>query len=303
MNKLKKISFIILNLIINNNPGIYLLGILNKYLLGSRIKSIFIMYPASKKHSDRYVFDWYAERIKWKPALVGILKQNSFWSLVFGITAMEADFYEEKNLENLINLEKRTEKIKNLAEAENKRFAGILPSIFASKKITNVSAENSATVQAVIEAVKQLILRLKLASDTPIILLGSEGFIGKRFFEAYDGGGKIYPIDIKNSEQIGDWPIHLKGKNVIILNITKKNALSRYIDSLWKESVILNEVYPEPDELEIKRIRKTGARIFHIVGVKGKAWPSFPSAYSGGIPCCASYLPRDEKLDVIIKEL
>jgi len=302
---MKKILIIIVNLLVNNYFCLFLLGLFNKFILNKRFNSIFIMYPASEKYSQRYVFDWYADKIKWKPSLVGLLKQNGYWSFVFGITAMEADFNDDKNIKNLISLENKAEKIRKLLHLESKKFAGVLPSIFFSKSIIKTSSESSATVYAVIQAVHKLIDDLKLEKNVPIVLLGGMGFIGKKILEEMRGyEGEICSIDFKGSQMLGSWPEHLRGKNVIVLNVTKKGALNQYIESFWKEVVVLNEVYPEPSESEIERIKKIGSRCFHIVGVEGKSWPPFPAAYFGGIPCCASYIPKNKKeIKVIIKEL
>ena len=85
----------------------------------------------------------------------------------------------------------------------------------------------------------------------------------------------------------------LWGRPTILLNVSRKGALARYIPHLWPEAVVLNEVYPEPDRSEVAAIQEKGARCYHISGVEARAWPPFPRAYQGGIPCCASFLPGE----------
>lgn len=87
------------------------------------------------------------------------------------------------------------------------------------------------------------------------------------------------------------------------INLSRKGALRDYAPWLWPEAVVLNEVYPEPGREELRLTGEVGSQCWHIVGVQGMAWPPFPRAYRGGIPCCASWLPTDDckgELEVII---
>jgi len=55
---------------------------------------------------------------------------------------------------------------------------------------------------------------------------------------------------------------------------------------------------------QVAELEARGARCYHIVGVEGEAWPPFPRAYRGGIPCCAS-LPfsPDDPIPILIAPL
>jgi hypothetical protein len=89
---------------------------------------------------------------------------------------------------------------------------------------------------------------------------------------------------------------------MIVLNLTKKGAISEYIPYLWPGV----EVYPELGKLEVAAMKKKGACCYHIAGVKGRAWPAFPRGYQGGIPCCASFLPEKEgdgSFEVIVRKM
>ena len=63
-----------------------------------------------------------------------------------------------------------------------------------------------------------------------------------------------------------------------------------YIDLLWTEAIVVNEVYPEPSPAEIGRLAERGIETWHVVGMKALSVPAFPKAYQGGIPCCAGTL-------------
>lgn len=76
-------------------------------------------------------------------------------------------------------------------------------------------------------------------------------------------------------------------------------ALLEYARDRWQGAIVQNEVYPEPSAAEIAELEARGAHCYHIVGVEGRAWPPFPRAYRGGIPCCASlpFSPDDPDSD------
>lgn len=80
----------------------------------------------------------------------------------------------------------------------------------------------------------------------------------------------------------------LRGCPVLLINISRRDVLERYIDSLWDGVVVLNEVYPECSQEGIEQIKVIGARYFHIQGVKAWSVPRFPGAYKGAVPCCAA---------------
>jgi hypothetical protein len=88
------------------------------------------------------------------------------------------------------------------------------------------------------------------------------------------------------------------------LNLTKSGALLEYARELWPGVIVLNEVCPEPSSTELAELEARGAVCYHIVGVEGRAWPPFPRAYRGGIPCCAS-LPfsPDDPIPILIAHL
>ncbi|MEH2076811.1 MAG: hypothetical protein V7K57_20825 [Nostoc sp.] len=64
---------------------------------------------------------------------------------------------------------------------------------------------------------------------------------------------------------------------------------------------MVNEVYPEPTGEELNKLITQGNRAYHIVGINADAYPPFPKAYKGGIPCCAARL--SDEMDVIIRKI
>ena len=162
--------------------------------------------------------------------------------------------------------------------------------------------ERDVTVKAVFQALDKIKSAEKLPAHVPVIVLGGDGFIGSELVKA--GGEKFHSYDVGLEESFFVFFEKLRDKPVILLNVTKKEALSSYIPHLWPEAVLVNEVYPEPTEKEVASIKAIGACCYHIVGVKGRAWPGFPRGYAGGIPCCASFWPQNGRgYEVVVKRL
>ena len=97
------------------------------------------------------------------------------------------------------------------------------------------------------------------------------------------------------------WPSALYGSKAILINLTKKAALTNYAHLFWPELVVLNEVYPEPSIKDLEIISARGCQLFHIVGVSAISLPRFPKGYAGGIPCCAAW--NSDDLEVIIRKM
>ena len=102
--------------------------------------------------------------------------------------------------------------------------------------------------------------------------------------------GDVYTVDIVHDNNQNAWPNHLYGEKVVLVNISLKFVLDDYVSRLWPGLVVLNEVYPEPTPATVEKLASRGCSCYHVVGVSGRAVPYFPSAYQGGIPCCAAWL-------------
>jgi hypothetical protein len=56
--------------------------------------------------------------------------------------------------------------------------------------------------------------------------------------------------------------------------------------------------------VERQLIKKAGASCYHIAGVQGRAWPSFPDSYRGAVPCCASTsVDNWDESDVVLRRV
>ncbi len=294
----KKITLIILNLVFNHNLIYRFIGFWNGFF-NSPINSVFVAFPAKEEYASAYVYKWNRNPMRWLPSIAGLYRQNGKWGIMFVVSSTPADFYNPENTANLKKMAERTEEIRSMLRAKQKTFAGTLPGLLMSKRIIRTTPETDVTVMAVLRAEEKLRNKLAYPENCPLIIIGGNGHVGKRLRKKLRGDREIYNIDKKGKTD--KWPYHLKGKKAILINITKKMALSEYAFKFWPELALLNETYPEPEESEILTLNLIGAKAWHIVGVKADSWPSFPRAYKGGIPCCAAWAA--EGMEVLLKKL
>lgn len=302
-----RIGVILLNSLLGRNWFYALLGLFNKLILNRPIRSVFLLYPAHEKYTLAYVYLWYARRYKWRPIFLSVFRQNKKWGITFAISATERDFYESINGDELRSLITKMELLRQRIGADQKTFAGILPGLFVSRRIMegSESIERKTTVLAVRQALDSVKRIENLPPDTPVVVLGGAGFIGKALTNP-GTANKFYPLDVNDKNNFAGLADKFFGQPLIILNLTKKGTLGEYVPYFWPEVVVVNEVYPELSKTEVSAIKAQGASCYHISGVKGNAWPAFPRGYQGGIPCCASFLPDKEEGDtfeVIVRQL
>jgi hypothetical protein len=288
---LRKVASSLVINFLSNKLFFFCLGAINKNFLKGKIATLFMIYPATQKYSRAYVYDWQAQKMKHQPKLVGFFSQKGKWGLIFGVSLTEEEILDGKSSVYLEKIERSFEKFRKIVGAKKKTYAGIIPGIMRKRSISESSSDAESTATAVVAATKKIIGEESLGSIIPVIILGGKGFIGSVVTKKLQSENyPVYPIDYdpKKRERIGKWPRQLKGQPVVILNVTKKGVLKEYIPEIWPNSIVINEVYPEPSWKEISQIKTLGASFYHIVGTEGEAFPSFPRAYKGGIPCCAT---------------
>lgn len=296
---LRKNSAYLLNLAINHQIVFRMIGWLNRRF--DFLSSVFVVYPASREYALSYVYERHLHLSKWQPWLVGLFKQNGKWGILLGISSVEEDFYQSENKIKLQELADKVEFIRKCVGAQQKTFSGILPGILHANAIVTETTEANVTVKVVLEAEKQVRRLERLDDDIPLVLLGGEGFIGRRLKVKFQER-ELYSVDIANQMSHKDsWPDHLKGKPAILLNVSRKSALLDYLPKLWPEIILLNEVYPEPSKACMQQLAKQRISTYHVVGVSGSAYPPFPRAYQGGIPACAARLTPE--MQVMVRKL
>ena len=292
---IRRVSLEILNVFCNHDWLFWMIGLINKRI--GLIESVFLVYPASEDYALAYVYTHRLPKVMWSPWPCGLLWQNGKLGVMFCISASNGQFSDSQNLEKVRLVVERMEKLRLLLGANSKTFAGILPGVLYCKRLIREAPEAELTAAAVCQAIDLVKTNESLDHDTPVIILGGRGFIGRRVVKLLDGS-PIYCIDVVDGLNQEDWPCHLTGKRVIVVNITLNNALADYVGRMWPGTVVVNEVYPEPSPDILGKLKRKDCACYHVVGVSALALPSFPAAYRGAIPCCAAWPSPDMKVVV-----
>ena len=241
----RKVSILAMNFVFNRKYVFKFIGFINRYL--KFIGSVFVAYPASEEYARAYVYPRQRHLMRWSPWPVGIFLQNGKWGIMFVISSTEKDFTKPEHEDNLRKLVERTELIRELVCAPQKTFAGILPGVLYAKRIIHETVETHVTIEAIIKAESKVKQDERYDSNVPLIVLGGMGFIGRKLIGKLKGR-EVFCVDVKTKAECRTtWPHHLAGRKAVLINVTKKAALSDYLKLFWPELILINEVYPEPN--------------------------------------------------------
>ncbi|HLH31672.1 MAG TPA: hypothetical protein VKY31_10755, partial [Terriglobia bacterium] len=158
------------------------------------------------------------------------------------------------------------------------------------------TAEADVAAECVLRAIEE-VRKLEGLQCVPVLVLGCRGFVGSRV-TARLHGHRVYAID-RTDDAIAEFPMEVAGERAIVVNLTWADVLETYLDQLHDGMVILNEVYPPPLPLTVRAIKERNVRVYHLAGVEGSAFPAFPDAYAGGVPCCAARMSPDLRVRVV----
>ena len=276
--------------------GIFLrlLGLFGRTVFGKRLSTVTLFYPANRKYIEKVTFAWYARRAKWRPTFGGFFATSNGCGLIFAIGALEEEFSNPENQAKLLGVHRTMERISRQLRIPSVAYSGVLPSVLARTGVAREPIELHRTAHWIVEAMAVVRADCQMPKQSPIVVLGAAGYLGKRVIELIhklDPDQEIVEIDpahddpsCHGQELLGQF----LGKPTLIVNISRRDVMERYVDLLWRGVVVLNEVYPECSAEGLARLRDKGVRYFHIQGVRGWSIPRFPGAYQGAVPCCAA---------------
>lgn len=300
----RRTAAVVSSYLVGNEPFLRLIGLFNR-IAGRKVAGIFLLYPARREYADALAYRWHQRRFAWRPGLVGVYRHGPRWGLIFGIPDMEDDLRQEHNAGNVMGLLHKMERIRGLIGAERKIFAGILPSLFSrlGAQDRQLEEQRRLTALAVVSALDQVSALKGLDAATPILLIGGRGYIATEVMQLC-AGRSVRSIDLGEFDAFRTFADSTRGSALVVVNLAKSGALAEYAGHFWPGVVVLNEVYPEPSDAELATLETCGAQCFHVVGVAGGAWPAFPRAYRGGIPCCAALpSPDDTTVTALVTRL
>lgn len=271
--------------------------------------AVFVMYPADASFADHYTFrvrQWF---IRWRPFITGIIthpsgKRTLMFAISTFVDAKESEI--EPHTARLFH--DRVEKIAKRIGASSTHFAGTLPgklSLLRVRRGHNQKNEREATEHNVIKAILQVRRDRDHKEENPVVIFGALGYIGKTVTEGLRKKG-IQVIEVDKAVNVdGKGGVSYQKPSVphVVANITRPEAFNGYVDhSVLSEGVVfLNEVYPAPHPDVVLEMKKYGAEVLHIGGVRASVWPFFPGEYQGAIPCCAAL--KEEEYTVCVVPL
>lgn len=283
------------NAVINRGVVFRTTGRLNRRT-GS-LASVFLVYPARDEYALAYVYPERIESNRWHPWPVGLIRQNGRFAIMFGVSSNDSHFRASRHTRDLESLVDRMENLRTILGAEQKTFAGVLPGLLAQRGIITDTPEADITATVVVKAIATLKQVAHLSPATPVIVLGGAGYVGRRVVAGLPAQHRVEVVDSVHGLP-SRLPVDLHGMPAILLNVAAPGAISDHMADLWPELLVLNEVYPEPSPAELAALADRGVACFHLAGVKARAFPPFPAAYAGAIPCCAAW-PSDDLQPVL----
>lgn len=286
----KKILLECVNVFLNNALAFWVFKRLHLF------QAVFVVYPANNQYANYFSFRWRQKINAWKPWIVGVIKHPSgARTLTFAISSSEVDIKSEGKVSNLKILHQETKELAKKLGAKSIHFAGIIPGCLKYRRVPRPNTEQEATVIAVVKATQSLREQLGHTADSPIVLLGYKGFIGREVMR------KLTQMNLAVRGVEKNDQIAIPCAPHMVINITQPEAINAHVDSFNEYSVLLNEVYPVPCREVLEYLRSKSVQVYHLAGVIAEAWPAFPGAYHGAVPCCGA-IPT-EHYEVVLKRL
>lgn len=298
---LYKTLMLLLTLAVSADLSLRFIGLVNRWVFKGRFKTATLFYLADQRYLESVTFKWYAKSRRWMPVLGGVFSFSGSGGFICVMGCNEADFCDPSNTSRVMDVFTRMERIASLLRVSTASYSGILPSVLARLGVEREPIEADRTVKWVLKAVSQVQEHCQMPMTTPIVILGSEGHIGKRLTMriARKPIANLIELDSRREDHDRVKAALSSLPPVIFVNAARDDALDQYIDSIPLGSTVLNEVYPECRASTLTALKVRNIRYFHICGVAAASLPHFPRAYAGAVPCCAASAAASSSTGVV----
>lgn len=277
---------------------IVFLGVLCRLFF--KIDSVFFCYAGNKHYSNSYCYPSTRDLFIWFPNIIGIFKQGHTWGIVFASPVTEEEFQNQQNLPKLEKLIQRLDLNAKIIGAAHINYAGVLPSFLEREKITHHAQDFLKIADVVTLSIENTISE-EFDEAPNLIIIGGNGHVGRKVQRNLRERNLDYHVVDIAGKGLQGIPKKLQGQPTLILDVSRKGVIEKYLSQIWSNTVILNETFPEPSSRVINILTERNIKLRHISGVKGKMIPPLPGGYKAAIPCCAIH--SDEKLEPVVIEL
>jgi hypothetical protein len=273
-----------------------LLGLVNRRL--PVLQTVFFCYAGSPAYARRYCYRWSEDWLRETPTPIGVYRQGGRWGLVVASPISEAQIVDSSRREQLERLIGHVEWIASAIGAENVRLAGILPG-HLRRQGRGAATRTRDTIARVVHCSLTRV-RDRHAKGAPIVLLGGDGYLGRAVQRELRRAGEAFHV-IDSARGVRALPHALRSRSILLLDLSRSGVLRVYAEQVAPGSVVLNEVFPEPDHELVRAFRRRQISVFHIAGVRARVIPALPGGYTGAVPCCAVH--GSGSIDPVIRKL
>lgn len=249
------------------------------------IQQLFVMYPANEHYAKKIVFPFWLGKYRRRLAPCMVFRHGGAFGLVLGTTIPERDLRRDPEL--VARLKRLADEASSSLGVDSVTYSGILPTLLLRSGLIEKLSEAETTAKVVAAGVEHVREQHALNAEVPVVVLGGAGEIGKRVVRELETAGRsVHVLDpvLGKTALENDW----RHGPLLLVNVAHRGALHAHLEQLWEGVVYVNEAYPEPRQSELKELAQRDVPVWHVAGVKARAFPPFPGAYGGGIPCCAA---------------
>lgn len=275
---------VLMHIVCNNRIFQGSLGLLNRVTGRRLIDSVFLAYPAHEKLIRRHMFLSLRGVFRTNPGLLGFFFVNRRLTLIYSITAVEAEIFQFSTAE-LTALKNNFRRIQRRLGAKHRTMAGVLPSVMLRAGVLPRNPQRDATVHIVCAAVEVVLGREGQGAEVPVVVIGAKGHIGQGICETLSRTRPTIALDKGD-----DVAQHLRAitQPYLVLNVASSSAWKSIVPGLTPGAIVLNEVYPPPSG-SVREALIALAPVYHVSGVK-TTWsvPHLAEGYHDVMPCCAA---------------